>query len=655
MAADKDLIQAVVRMKNGEEEGFNLVYNGTYSYVLFRARQIMKDEDDAMDLLQTVYIEAYRSIDSLDKPENIFAWLGAITYRQGMKIFRKKNEILLDEETSDAVFGNMVSTDKSLQPELSTEERERAEEIKKFIEELPETQRTTLVAHYYDGISIEDIADVMDCSVGTVKSRLNYARKYLKKRLQESSGLDASKVGAVAITVPVLIGAIGAMSEETVMAAPAAAASYAAICGKLGIAAGSVIAAGAAAGGAGTIASVSAGSAAATTSATAATTTAATTATAATTTAATTVTAATTTAASTATTAAAGAASTAAASAAGSAATVGGAVVGGTAAKSVAVAVAVAVAGTGVGVGTAVHNNMSNSEAPEHIDMSISGNVGLQSSNDYVISQNTVIAISEDEVTVSINKVSEDKVKDENRFSENSKDVVKEDKTEKTEDKEKTSEKKKKKKKTVSEPVAPVYEMSVSNANKIAAAAASVLPYIQKGKYSGDISNEALDEAYSYGALLHKDELTKESLSDNKAFILNAKVTEIAQDGYKLKVKGSFVYGKENDKEEWEAYNYTFTLNFKIDENSVSYEKLTAQDIKIKKKEKYTIEYVEPVEEDAKKASSVSQDVIGDDVLPVEEVIPLVPQENTEEPSGGHPEESIGTEGISENSISEAE
>ncbi|MBR1893022.1 MAG: sigma-70 family RNA polymerase sigma factor, partial [Lachnospiraceae bacterium] len=135
MAADNDLIVAVGRMKKGEEEGFNLVYQKTYNYVYFRSRQIMKDDEDALDLVQIVYIEAYKSIDTLDKPENIFAWLGAITYRQGMKIFRKKNEILLDEELKEEVFGNIVSEDTSTQPDLSAEQKDQQKAIGELIDQ----------------------------------------------------------------------------------------------------------------------------------------------------------------------------------------------------------------------------------------------------------------------------------------------------------------------------------------------------------------------------------------------------------------------------------------------------------------------------------------------------------------------------------------
>ncbi|MBO6134106.1 MAG: RNA polymerase sigma factor, partial [Lachnospiraceae bacterium] len=247
MAADSTLVSAVDRMKKGEEEGFNYVYSRTFNYVYFRARSIMKNEDDARDLTQIVYMEAYKSIGTLDSPENIFSWLGGITYRQGMKLFRKKTDVLLDEDF-EGVFENIVSTDKDTQPELSAEGQERAGIVKEAIEDLPEVQKATVIAYYFDGMKVEEIADMMDCSSGTVKSRLNYARKAMKKSLMRNPrlgrGNESSAERALKLlSFPVIFCAIQSMSENTVMAAPAAQALYAGICKGIGLTAGSIMSA----------------------------------------------------------------------------------------------------------------------------------------------------------------------------------------------------------------------------------------------------------------------------------------------------------------------------------------------------------------------------------------------------------------------------
>ena len=57
--------QAIEQMKNGDEKGFNAVYSATYNMVYFRAKQLMQTEEDAQDLTQIVFVEAYRNIHTL--------------------------------------------------------------------------------------------------------------------------------------------------------------------------------------------------------------------------------------------------------------------------------------------------------------------------------------------------------------------------------------------------------------------------------------------------------------------------------------------------------------------------------------------------------------------------------------------------------------
>ena len=92
--------KAIEQMKRGEEKGVNTVYSATYNRVYFRAKQIMKKEEDAQDLTQIVFPEAYKNIHTLQAIEALYGWLDAITYHQGMKIYRKQKDVLLTEEAS---------------------------------------------------------------------------------------------------------------------------------------------------------------------------------------------------------------------------------------------------------------------------------------------------------------------------------------------------------------------------------------------------------------------------------------------------------------------------------------------------------------------------------------------------------------------------
>lgn len=229
---EESLKIAIEQMKHGEEQGFNEVYSRSYNRVYFRAKQIMKNEEDAQDLVQIVFIEAYQSISSLQCPEALYGWLDGITYRQGMKIFRKKKEPLLTEEAS-GVFDTLESNDITAMPELTADQKATSEIVMGIIEELSELQKTAVVSYYFDNLKVEEIADMMECSVNTIKSRLNYARKYIKGRVEEKEKKEGYRLHVIG--VPVLWFAIRMLSEKTTLSTQTAQGIYNTSCMKVGL------------------------------------------------------------------------------------------------------------------------------------------------------------------------------------------------------------------------------------------------------------------------------------------------------------------------------------------------------------------------------------------------------------------------------------
>lgn len=75
MQVDKKLDVAIEQLKQGEQQGFQILYDKTHNYVFMQARTLLKNEADATDLVQEVYINAYQSIHTLEDNKKIFAWL----------------------------------------------------------------------------------------------------------------------------------------------------------------------------------------------------------------------------------------------------------------------------------------------------------------------------------------------------------------------------------------------------------------------------------------------------------------------------------------------------------------------------------------------------------------------------------------------------
>ncbi len=240
MAAEKELLHGIALMKEGKEEGFNILYSHTYNYVYGRARSVMKTESDAQDLTQETFIQAYKGIAALEDANNVYAWLGGIVFRQGAKLYNKTKKELLLNEDQDYIFDEVETKDVDALPEESAELKATTDVVMGMIDELPELQRSAIVSFYYDHMKIEEIAKVFDCSVNTIKSRLNYAKKYLKSKVEEHQKQYSYKLFSFSPAV-LLLALRGLLTSEKYTMAPESAEKvYHVACDALGITASTI-------------------------------------------------------------------------------------------------------------------------------------------------------------------------------------------------------------------------------------------------------------------------------------------------------------------------------------------------------------------------------------------------------------------------------
>lgn len=236
---EAELLKGIQLMLEGNEEGFNIVYSHTFDYVYRRAKYIMKEEQEAQDLTQETYIQAYKGIHTLENANHIYAWLGSIAYKQGMLFFRKKKELLVDEE-ADYIFEDMVSEDTEGDPEESAQAQATSTIIMDMIEELPELQRIALVAFYYDNMKIDDIAAQCQCSSNTIKSRLNYAKKFLKEKVTEHEKQNNYKLFSLSPAILLMAYKSLFATESYTLSVSSAQNIYNASCGTLGLVPGTI-------------------------------------------------------------------------------------------------------------------------------------------------------------------------------------------------------------------------------------------------------------------------------------------------------------------------------------------------------------------------------------------------------------------------------
>lgn len=181
----KKIAKLVDLVKKDDSDAFAQLYSLTYQKVYFFVLSIVKDEFLAQDVVQEVYIKVLGSIKTLENNHLFVAWLNRIAYNAAIRTVSKQKDI----PTEDEAFATVADTRADNDPLLSTLKNERQQTINEHIAKLAPPLKAVVILKYYQNLKIGEIAQIMDCPEGTVKSRLNTAKKYLQKALsKERSG-----------------------------------------------------------------------------------------------------------------------------------------------------------------------------------------------------------------------------------------------------------------------------------------------------------------------------------------------------------------------------------------------------------------------------------------------------------------------------------
>ena len=202
----------VEQARGGNQQAFEALYQQTYRLVYFHAKSITKNEEEALDLVQDAYLAAYNGLNRLKDSRNFRKWITRIVFNLGCKKLRGAHEVLLGEDGEEE-FEALPEQDEARLPEESLDRKETVKIVKQVIEGLPVLQKAAVIAYYMDEMGIVDIARLAQCSEGTIKSRLNYARKAMKERiLQKEREMGCS---LHVVTAPVIVLALRQMFMGT--------------------------------------------------------------------------------------------------------------------------------------------------------------------------------------------------------------------------------------------------------------------------------------------------------------------------------------------------------------------------------------------------------------------------------------------------------
>lgn len=186
MSAKDNIAELVKRAQAGDSNAFNMLFNSCYNDIYYFALKTVKNEQTAYDITQEACIDIFKNISALQDPNMFVAWSKKITYNRCAQYFRKNHDVLVDEnEDGSDIFDAIEDEDRDFIPDEALDKEDFRLTIMNMINGLSEEQRTAVMLYYFDELSVGEIAQIQGVSEGTVKSRLNYARKSIKTAVED--------------------------------------------------------------------------------------------------------------------------------------------------------------------------------------------------------------------------------------------------------------------------------------------------------------------------------------------------------------------------------------------------------------------------------------------------------------------------------------
>lgn len=210
----KEIAKLVEKLQNGDTQAFETLYQETSKTVYFICVSFLNSEEDAKDVMQDTYITAYQKLEQLQDKEKFTAWISQIAVNKCKKILLKNSPTLMEPESMTNLATE--SNESFLPEEYITQKAKRKIVMDIMRKKLSDIQYQTVILFYFNDLSIEEIADIMECPPGTVKYRLSVSRAKIKEGVLEYENESKDKLYSFA-PIPFLAGLL-AMEAENIEA-----------------------------------------------------------------------------------------------------------------------------------------------------------------------------------------------------------------------------------------------------------------------------------------------------------------------------------------------------------------------------------------------------------------------------------------------------
>ena len=192
----KTIKELVSSAKSGNKKSFDKLYELTHNDVWYNCLSLLKDEENAKDIMQETYITAFLKLDTLNDEQKFCGWIISIAVNKCKNKLKGKVEYQIDDE----VLITEAETDELMLPEEYITKTEKRKVLLQIMEDtLSFNQYQTVLMFYFDEMSISEIAQGLEISEGTVKSRLNSSRAKMKTAIEDYENKSGDKLHGVVV------------------------------------------------------------------------------------------------------------------------------------------------------------------------------------------------------------------------------------------------------------------------------------------------------------------------------------------------------------------------------------------------------------------------------------------------------------------------
>lgn len=197
----KDMTKEYVeRAKAGDKDAFEWIYKNNINKIYYLCLKFLKNEEDAKDITQETFVAVMEKINSLHSPEYFQTWINHIAVNKCKNILVKPERMKFEKSEDFDFEEDIQECNIEFIPEEYAISKEKRNIIMDIIDnKLSDVQRITILLYYYEQFSVEEIATIMECEEGTVKSRLYLGRNIIKKNIEEKERKGVSVRGVTPV------------------------------------------------------------------------------------------------------------------------------------------------------------------------------------------------------------------------------------------------------------------------------------------------------------------------------------------------------------------------------------------------------------------------------------------------------------------------